>query len=142
MKCLQALFLIFSISSSIYCLTSIESKRYKDSILEEGQKLISKNGKCRLHLEIDGNLKLTKNGGDGADDFKILWSSNTEYQGIGPYRLVIQNDGNLVLYDHINYPSFCSNTYLQGAKPYTATVQDDCKFVVYDSTHRAIWTTQ
>lgn len=38
-----------------------------------------------------------------------LWKSNSS-NGVGSYKLVMQNDGNLVIYDSSKTPRWASNT--------------------------------
>jgi hypothetical protein len=53
-----------------------------------------------------------------------------------PPRLILQDDGNLVLYVW-NYPLWSSNTYGQPAAQ--AVMQGDGNFVIYDYQGRALW---
>ncbi|MEV6400028.1 hypothetical protein AB0M39_35440 [Streptomyces sp. NPDC051907] len=51
-------------------------------------------------------------------------------------RLVMQSDGNLVIYDEFNRARWASNTVGQG---WTARFQTDGNFVVYTRSNRAVW---
>ncbi|MGW8332677.1 hypothetical protein ACWGNF_25705 [Streptomyces sp. NPDC055808] len=51
-------------------------------------------------------------------------------------RLVMQTDGNLVVYDEFNRARWASNTVGQG---WTARFQTDGNFVVYTASNRAVW---
>ncbi|MET9914623.1 bulb-type lectin domain-containing protein [Streptomyces sp. NPDC006476] len=51
-------------------------------------------------------------------------------------RLIMQSDGNLVIYDEFNRARWASNTVNQG---WTARFQTDGNFVVYTASNRAVW---
>ncbi|MBD0746770.1 hypothetical protein [Streptomyces sp. CBMA152] len=51
-------------------------------------------------------------------------------------RLVMQSDGNLVIYDEFNRARWASNTVGQG---WTARFQTDGNFVVYTRSNRPVW---
>ncbi|MFD9823563.1 hypothetical protein [Streptomyces violascens] len=51
-------------------------------------------------------------------------------------RLVMQSDGNLVVYDEFNRARWASNTVGQG---WTARFQTDGNFVVYTRSNRPVW---
>ena len=60
----------------------------------------------------------------------------------GRYRLYMQNDGNLVLYEVFKgnlYPAWASNTAGSGAV--RAVMQSDGNFVLYTANNRAVWAT-
>ena len=67
-----------------------------------------------------------------------LWSTGTA--GTSPGRVVMQGDGNLVIYDASGAPVWASNTPGNGAA--RAVVQDDGNFVVYDSAWQPLWNRQ
>ena len=69
---------------------------------------------------------------------KAYWVSGTNGKGVGPYRLVMQTDGNLVLYDSKNAAWWASNTMRAGT--FSLKVQDDCNAVIYNGA-TAIWST-
>ncbi|MFJ6901940.1 hypothetical protein [Streptomyces hokutonensis] len=51
-------------------------------------------------------------------------------------RLVMQTDGNLVVYDELSQPRWGSDTVGHG---WRATLQDDGNFVVYTRSNQAVW---
>ncbi len=59
--------------------------------LKKGASLTSRNGAYTLTLQTDGNLVLYRKGSG-----KALWASNTD--GRPGLRVIMQGDGNLVLY--------------------------------------------
>jgi hypothetical protein len=59
----------------------------------------------------------------------------------GLYRMVMQNDGNLVVYAS-TIPLWASNTQGQGQKPYRLLMQSDNNLVMFDAHNRHIWSTK
>ncbi|CAF0833320.1 unnamed protein product [Adineta steineri] len=63
----------------------------------------------------------------------------------GGYSLLMQSDGNLVIFKHFSSNSnqriWESATGGRGTSPYHAIIQTDGNFVVYDGSHSAIWAT-
>ena len=55
--------------------------------------------------------------------------------------LIMQSDGNLVLYDRSKRPVWASNTMSKGTAPFKATMQTDGNFVVYDRHNKPTWAT-
>lgn len=51
-------------------------------------------------------------------------------------RLIMQSDGNLVIYDEFNRARWASNTVGRG---WTARLQTDGNFVVYTRSNRPVW---
>lgn len=70
---------------------------------------------------------------------KILWQSNSSNKGVAPYKWIMQEDGNLVIYDSRNLPIWASNTDGKGKAPYRLIMQDDSNLVIYDSKNLPIW---
>ena len=68
-----------------------------------------------------------------------LWSSGTCGRGTGPYRLVMQDDGNLVVYDTYGVATWASDTCRKGSKPHRLIMQDDGNLVVYDGGSAPTW---
>jgi hypothetical protein len=62
-----------------------------------------------------------------------IWSpTSTTLQGVSPYRLSMQTNGNLVLFDKNNKTLWESNTPNKGSAPYVLTMQDsDGNLVIY-----------
>jgi hypothetical protein len=90
--------------------------------LTPGQSLTSPGGAFIAALQGDGNFVVYRVGNNTA-----LWASNTF--GKGGVKLIMQNDGNLVLYTASNQPVWASNTAGKGTS--FARMQDDGNFVVY-----------
>lgn len=96
--------------------------------LLQGQSLGSPNGQYVLWMQDDGNL--VQYGPNGA-----MFATSTYAQGA---RLVMQVDGNLVLYDAANHALWSSGT--QGNNGALLAVQDDGNLVVYAADqHTPLW---
>jgi hypothetical protein len=107
-------------------------------------------GGVTLVLQDDGNLVIYKQDGTTA-----VWASNTMQSATltvdqslavnsqlisnnGQYQLVLQTDGNLVLYRLSDkHPLWASGT--KGKASTTATMQADGNFVIYDSQKHSLW---
>jgi len=107
---------------------------HENGKLNHNQEIISSNGHFKAIMQNDGNFVIykhhkhaiwaTNTNGSGADhvilqgDHNLVlyhhqhakWASNTNGKGSGKVRLVMQNDGNLVLYDGWNQAIWASNT--------------------------------
>jgi hypothetical protein len=139
-------FFIFSVSLLINLISSLRvryglSSRDTDRrILNQDEKLTSKNGKYYVNMQSDGNFVLYSKGGmNGKTSDNAIWSSGTNGKGTSPYKIQMQEDGNLVLYDSKNNAQWSSNTNGKGTAPFKVIVQDDGNFVLYDSKNTAIW---
>eukprot|EP00823_Brevimastigomonas_motovehiculus_P004193 TRINITY_DN269_c0_g1_i1.p1 TRINITY_DN269_c0_g1~~TRINITY_DN269_c0_g1_i1.p1 ORF type:complete len:230 (+),score=34.59 TRINITY_DN269_c0_g1_i1:95-784(+) len=103
-----------------------------------GGQLRSKNGAYLLACQEDGNCCLYVSGHSCVSN--CLWSSKTSGKGNLPYRLVMQNDGNLVMYNKKNEAVWaCGNN--SGKAPFRLDLQDDGNLVAYDSTSKSVWST-
>jgi hypothetical protein len=88
-------------------------------------------------LQSDGNFVLYN-----SKTFKpseAIWSSNTHGKGKGPYKLKMQEDGNLVIYDGTNAATWATDTWNKGTGPHHLVVQDDGNLVLYDSKKAPTW---
>mmetsp|Transcript_83613 Transcript_83613/g.102466 ORF Transcript_83613/g.102466 Transcript_83613/m.102466 type:complete len:150 (+) Transcript_83613:120-569(+) len=70
-----------------------------------------------------------------------LWSSNTDGKGSPPYKIIMQLDNNLVIYDGFNRVMWASNTYDDGIVGAKLCMQTDGNLVIYDGHNTAIWAT-
>lgn len=109
--------------------------------LGAGGAISSTSGNARFVYQGDGNLVLyvRRNGAwpsDSAAGAEVaVWSSGTAGTSAG--RVVMQSDGNLVVYDGGGSPVWASNTYNNPGA--FLAVQDDENVVVYSADGRAIW---
>jgi len=97
--------------------------------LRNGEELRSSDGRYRAVMQSDGNFVVY---GGGA-----LWASNTN-NGHGHY-LVMQEDRNLVVYDHHNHPKWASNTNGHGHGHPRLVMQSDGNLVIYDAHNKPLW---
>lgn len=92
--------------------------------LNPGQLLTSPDGSVTLSMEEGGNLALFV-GGDP------VWQSGTSGTANGPgYYLIMQGDGNLVLYQEPIQPLWASNTVTGNVQSATARVTDAGQLLV------------
>ena len=84
-------------------------------------------------------------GSSGADDTEFV---NECTEGDCPtltnaagLKLVVQSDGNLVLYDAASQPLWNTGTHGQGVAPYRLVLQDDYNLVLYDGNGQPLWST-
>ena len=105
------------------------------SEIVEEQHLTSQNNEyaAKLHKE-DGNFCLWS-----LPSWKYLWSIETRNAGKAPYRLKMEDDGNLVLYDSTNKSCWSSNSANKGQAPYSLKMQNDGNLVIYDNSSKAVW---
>ena len=96
------------------------------------QYLASSNGAYRFYLQSDGNLVLREQASGSA-----LWSSKTN--GQNGSQLVLQGDGNLVLYTSTATAVWSSKT--NGNAVTRAVLQNDGNFVLYTASGSAVWAT-
>uniref|UniRef100_A0A914WXT4 Bulb-type lectin domain-containing protein n=1 Tax=Plectus sambesii TaxID=2011161 RepID=A0A914WXT4_9BILA len=71
-----------------------------------------------------------------------LWSSKTDGRGYPPYRLSVQGDNNVVVYDVHNKALWASGTDGKGTKPARLIMQDDGNLVLYDASSQALWSSK
>ncbi|CAF1046512.1 unnamed protein product [Didymodactylos carnosus] len=93
--------------------------------LQQDQFLASNNGAYYAVLQGDGDF--------------VVYVSNHPF--VGPYRLFVQTDGNIVLYDTYNRVVWNSQTGMKGTKPHFLAMQDDGNLVLYDSNGQPTWST-
>lgn len=107
-----------------------------------------------LLMQSDGNLVLYETSANQTAlwDTGSNWDSNnsglfygqsipegtTIYSQNDGYRLILQDDGNLVLYNSENTPSFCTGTSGSGSGDFLA-MQTDGNLVLYNSSDTALW---
>jgi uncharacterized protein YkwD len=62
-----------------------------------------------------------------------IWASQTPGKGSHPHRLVMQKDGNLVIYDSQDHPTWASGTHGRGATDAFMVMQSDGNLVIYNN---------
>jgi len=107
-----------------------KNKLQRGETLAMGEKLCSANGQYTAVLQkSDGNFVVYRN-----SDSKALWATHTYGNDL---RLVLQGDGNLVLYTSKNVPKF--NTQTHGKPARDLIMQDDGNLVLYDTNNKPLW---
>ena len=83
-------------------------------------------------MQADGNLVLFNGNA-------VKWSTATHGKGYQPYRLIMQHDNNLAIYDRFNKVLWHSHTHGKGTTGARAVLQNDGNFVIYDGHRQALW---
>jgi hypothetical protein len=104
--------------------------------LKDGYQLISKNMLFFCCMQLDGNLVIYK--GHRRASSSAIWSSGTHGKGAKPYRLKIEEDGNVVIYANKS-AIWASDTHGKGTGPYNIIMQEDGNLVLYDKNNSATW---
>lgn len=102
-----------------------------DVYLQAGD-CLNVNSYRRLCMQIDGNLV-------DYDGNHVLWASQTQWAGTGPFHLTMQPDCNLVLYDGSTRPHWSSNTPNKGTGCFAAFDTRGGSFCVYNHDGNALW---
>jgi len=108
-----------------------------EATLHQNQTLVSKNGSWVARLQDDGNFVLYA--GHAFSSHNAFWASNTGGVGSGPFKLVMQNDGNLCVYESNGNCTWASNTWQKGQAPYRLVMQNDRNLVIYSHNGEATW---
>ncbi len=106
----------------------------RDGIYQSGTYLRSENDRYRLVMQGDGNLVMYDNSSNAA-----VWSSGTSGRGEGPFRAVMQNDGNFAIYNSQNQSIWATGTNGRGSGSYRLVLQDDRNLVLYDANNTVHW---
>lgn len=67
------------------------------------------------------------------------WSAPVVNLGTGPWRMTLQTDGNLVVYDSNNLAIWHTQSQGRGVSPRRLVMQSDGNLVIYDAQGRATW---
>ncbi|MDO8592013.1 MAG: S8 family serine peptidase [bacterium] len=108
--------------------TSDEVSLNSGGILRKDDYLLSADNRSALALQRDGNLALYAS-------FKPVWQSGA--LGATVDRVIMQSDGNLVIYDGSNRPLWATNT--AGSPDARLALQADGNLVVYSSANVVLW---
>jgi len=90
-------------------------------------------------MQDDGNFVVYNN-----KEFNVhnaVWDSKSYGVGQGPYRICMQTDGHLVIYDGNNKPIWGNGTYNKGIQDGFLIMQDDRNLVLYDKYGKPYWAT-
>lgn len=103
--------------------------------LRQGEKLASQDKRFELTITARGDMILENNG-------TKVWSrynDSTRDFGAGPYRLVMQKDGNVVLYNCDNEWLWQTDSSGKGVAGFSLEVTNDGELVLYDSKGTVLW---
>lgn len=89
----------------------------------------------------DGVIRVYNAEIDAQQRNSTKWEAHPRSVGKAPFKLYMQDDGNLCLYDDRGVPVWCTDTHGKGQKPFRAVIQDDGNFVVYDKNNLPTWAT-
>lgn len=105
----------------------------------QGQKLVSDNKKFFVKLHKNGNLVLYRI--ETNKTKTMIWESKTAKKGKGPYRAIMQDDGNFVLKDGRRKVIWETTPFVKkgGKSPFRVVVEDDGKFALYDTMMKLFW---
>jgi hypothetical protein len=98
-------------------------------------KLTSANGRFVFQVKSDGNLVLNDNG-------REIWSrmkDSKRKSGEGPFRLLLQEDGNAVLYNCSNEWLWQTDSVGKGVARYALKVTNEGEVVLHDSRGTVLW---
>ena len=117
-------------------LVDTDSQDQEEKILRSGEYLKASGRHLFLFMQADGNLCFYPS--MEMSPYTCIWASGTHGKGRGPHHLIMQRDGNLVIYDADHRPTWSTNTHGSGKSCYFR-VQDDGNLVVYNYYDKAIW---
>ncbi len=100
-------------------------------VLNQGEKLVSANGKYRAEMQTDGNFVIY------TSSRQAIWATGTNGKGSAPYKLAMQADSNLVVYGRTS-AIWASGVHKRVA-PYTLIMQDDGNLVIVDRSQVVVW---
>ncbi|OWA54556.1 hypothetical protein BV898_18956 [Hypsibius exemplaris] len=112
---------------------SLEALESGDSLCV-GESLWSPRRNVQLRMEQDGNLLVYRQ-----CDGKPIWQSRTNYNRNAPQSVVMQEDGNLVLYDLVGDPEWASGT--TGNRFFSARLrlEDTGSLCIENTTGTCLW---
>ncbi|XP_047468124.1 mannose-specific lectin CEA-like isoform X2 [Mugil cephalus] len=99
--------------------------------LRDGDYLLSNNGQYKAIFQDDGNFVIYT--------WKPVWASNTD--GSDAYRLCMQGDCNLVLYNGYGQPRWATNTDCFNCKVCHLQLTDDGALVVQKGAE-TVWSSE
>jgi hypothetical protein len=72
--------------------------------------------------------------------YNIVWKNNTT--SITGGKVILESDGNLIIYDDYGKPIWTSGTSNKGESPYSLKMENNGNLVLYDATNNKIWQTE
>jgi hypothetical protein len=96
---------------------------YEGEQLNQGQELVSSNGRYKLRMQGDGNLVMY-NGSENPIWHSGTWGENITYASM-------QRDGQFVIYDNTNTPRWHSNTWTRSGSH--LVMEDNGNLIIYQA---------
>ncbi len=122
------LFFTVNVNNSISPPNSTNTTLSSGGILHKDDYLMSPDGQSVLTLQRNGNLALYAN-------FNLVWETGA--LGAAADHVVMQSDGNLVIYDQSNHALWNSQT--NGSPGARVVMQTDGNMVIYSASNAALW---
>lgn len=97
----------------------------------------SNNGRYFARMQDDGDFVLY-------NSLEFLprnqfWSTGTKGKGVGPFRILLQTNGNLVIYGADDKMTWESNTAKNSGGPFRLIMQNDRNLVIYNVDGLPTW---
>ncbi|KAN0050088.1 hypothetical protein ACTA71_003189 [Dictyostelium dimigraforme] len=105
-------------------------------------KLISHNKRYEAVMQEDGNFVVYSLINLSTDKRNVVYATNTNHKGHGPYKFYSQGDGNLVIYDSKNHATWSSNTCntrTHKPGPYYCRLFDSGSLKAFDANNEIMW---
>jgi len=151
MKVVHALLQLFFSINIVLNLTalsmvneSLTTNTKQSKLISTGKVITSQNGQWYATMQNDGNFVVYQAAipySSGQPEDIPLWETNTRQSGVGPWNLILQTDGTLILKDSKNAQQWTSGTRSMGVPPYRLMMQNDGNLVLWDSTNTNVWAT-
>ncbi|XP_023248740.1 mannose-specific lectin-like [Seriola lalandi dorsalis] len=100
-----------------------------DQELRQGEYLTSENGNFKAVFQDDGNFVIYT--------WSPIWASNT--YGKNPFRILLQQDNNLVMYNKEDKPLWASGTYSNQCSTRLRLTMTNEGQLVLDQNGKRIW---
>lgn len=121
-------------------LAALQSKEF---VLSMNSPYFSEDGAFFLLMQHDGNLVVYQREVPWGDlNDKPVWASETFHYGQEPYLLVIETDGELVIYDSFWVPLWKAGTAGKGVAPRMLKVTNDGDLQLVDERNEVLWKTE
>jgi len=111
-----------------------------ENSLFQGQILISSNRNYFALLQNDGTFIVYVSSHFCSKN--AIFASKTPVNGLAPFSIKCQNDGNIVIFDSKGTPQWATNSWGKGKAPYRLIIQDDGNLVVRDASELLIWSAE
>lgn len=117
-------------------LTSLkQSLTTKENYIVSGEILKSLNGQYILTLDQTGDLIILNNS-------KEIWRRSPSHSGLGPFKLILLEDGNTEIHDSKEKIVWETNTKGKGTSPYRLRMQDNGILALLDANNVSTWTSE